>query len=169
MAARFGGQPMADKVPALSRSSDRSWRCPRSALPSGVGWHLGQVQHKHTRVNMGCDIQRSLCRARKGTAGSILTRQKLNANLLERFVYYLVLAPEILMYFRCLQMCLSTGSLMIRQSSSCRNASLSCEFDTISGILSLCSVTSPCSGRQDPLLPATVVVPFHPVFILQKG
>lgn len=46
------------------------------------------------------------------------------------FVYYLVLAQEIPMYLRSFQMCLSTDSLMIKESLSCRNASPSYEFDT---------------------------------------
>lgn len=48
----------------------------------------------------------------------------------KRFVNYLVLAQEIKMYLRSFQICLSTDSLMIKEISSCKNASLSCELDT---------------------------------------
>lgn len=122
----------------------------------------GKSQHKHTRVTYGIRHPKDPC---AGQGRALLAQSDLSKVeckfACKRFVYYLVLAQEVQMYLRSSQICLSTDSLVIKESSSCRNASLNCELDIYlrSSVLLLSYITlqwqtrsfaSSCSSYPSP-------------------
>lgn len=118
---------------------------------------------------LAAGIQRIRVWDEEGHCWFNLTCQKLNANLLENVCLLLGFSPgnrNVSQVF--------PDVLRYRFTDDERKPILwerNSEFDTDTYLRNSVPllIASPCSPRQDPLLPATVAVPLYPVFISQKG